>query len=140
MSQTSANAGAGNFAVFYALGDKFIAARLEDGSIVHTKGVTVTLNERSLLTLRHEHCTRECCAIEPTRDYRVTGMVVLKGEDPLELVVEQREWEEQRLAERNREFEFMFDSQTLGNYLGADAHALKNHLSGAIIVDLEVHA
>jgi hypothetical protein len=159
MSMTKAatlaqNATQKKYGVFYALGDKFIRAAVEDGSVRDKVGTTVRLNVRSLHE-RGESCphrctARYCCTNEPdkapcvpeeTREYKIVRVKVIEGDgqfggdDGVDAVLHDREWEDLRAYDYNRDF---FDWYFAANILGIIFRPLDYFpLTGSIIVDLE---
>lgn len=124
--------------VFYALGNAFIEARLECRDAVPELGAVVTLKERSLHTRAHEHCTRPCCAEEPTRQYRVVALSAFAGDNALQEVANYRAWEETLCNEH--EWCSLFDGYTLEGYLAGAGSGPDDpdRAASAIVVDIAI--
>lgn len=116
MSQPASQA---TVALLFAKGDRLFECRLAPTDAIPQLGETVTLPERDLHKRSHEHCTRPCCAVEPTAQYRVQSANEKgSGWDGLNAAIEDREWEEGNCT-RN-EWCRLFDSYSLAGYLHLD--------------------
>jgi hypothetical protein len=135
-------------AVFYAIGADMMEARLLQRAELPSVGAVIELKERSIHTRTSEHCTRPCCAVEPTRKFKVvnqtfyfndkfdrTGATVPKAEHepcPLQEVVDARPWVESLCL--RHDWCRLFDVYTLLSYLRIES----KQPAVAAIIDVEV--
>jgi hypothetical protein len=141
------------YAVFYAHGDKFIRAAVEDGSVRDKLGTTLRLNVRSMrercascpTPRKFPCCThlsdKDPCVPEETREYKIAGIKVFEGDkeiggdDGIAHVLNNREWENLRALKYDRT---LFDWYYALNILGMMSWTIDYlPFTGSIIVDLE---
>lgn len=125
----------GSIALFFALGNQLHDCRMVDSDSVPAVGSTIELKERNLHTRSSEHCTRPCCAKEPTAQFRVLALSGFAGGwQGLSQVAEAREWEES--ACRRHEWCSLFDSYTLAGYLGLELDS-ESAPHAVVVVEVE---
>jgi hypothetical protein len=132
--------GGRKYAVFYALKDKIIEAVVEDGSIRKKVGTTLRLSATSVSERGNDPDTRSLKRPQETREYKIVAIEVFEGDgrfggdDGIDRVLEDRDWEEGR-AYQNKDF---FDWYYAANILGIFSKPRDYFpLNGSIIVELE---